>query len=172
MQIISLIIKFIAAQLISFYSLSANDIDGNPINFSSFNGKKVLIVNTCTACADTVQYRQLEMLHQKYASSLVIIAFPSDDFNNTPGSNSSIKSFIQTNYNTHYKLGTKTFVKGGNLSPLYSWLSDIKKNAMMKSKVKKDFFKYLINEEGILIGIFNSKVDPMSNIMQQAIEMP
>ena len=48
----------------SFYSLEANDIDGNIINFSKYKGKKVLIVNVASKCGYTNQYKDLQELHE------------------------------------------------------------------------------------------------------------
>ena len=170
MQISSLIIQYILAATISFYTLSITNINGGNINFSSFTGKKVLLVNTAINSKDTAQYRKLELLHQKYKDSLVIIAIPSNSFGNSPGNNASIKSFIQTRYNVHYILGGKLDVKGTAISSLYSWLADITKNASLNSVVKADFYKYLIDKDGTLIGVFNEKTDPMSIAIKKAIE--
>jgi glutathione peroxidase len=170
MQIGALITHVMIAFTLSFYTLSTGTIDGGNINFSAYVGKKVLIVNTAINTTDTVQYRKLELLYQKYKDSLVVIAIPSNSFGNSPGSNASIKTFIQSNYNVHYTLGSKTDVKGVGISPLYSWLADISKNGSMNSTVKADFYKYLIDKDGTLIGIFNEKTDPMGSAIRQAIE--
>ena len=172
MQTVSVLLKLILLQLISFYSITVNDTKGNNIPFSSFAGKKVLIVNTCTKTADTAQYAGLEQLYQKYKDSLVIIAVPSNSFGNTPQNNTAINNFVQNRYSIHYLLASKLSVKAPDISPLYSWLTDITKNGMIADTVKKDFYKYLINTEGTLIGTFSNKVEPMNVLIQNAIEMP
>jgi glutathione peroxidase len=169
MQAISIIIKLIAAQLISFYSLSLNDTNGQPIPFSSFQGKKVLIVNTGINTADSVQYGKLEQLYQKHKDSLVIIAVPSDDFGHAPVNNDSIRNFVYSHYNIHYILAAKASVKGASVSSLYNWLANQSQNGSMSIGVKNDFYKYLINNDGLPVGIFNKSVDPMSDEVQNAI---
>ena len=169
MQAISILIKLIAVQLISFYSLSLNDTNGQAIPFSSFQGKKVLIVNTGINTADSVQYGRLEQLYQKYKDSLVIIAVPSDDFGHAPVSNDSIRNFVYSRYNIHYILATKVSVKGTSISSLYNWLVNQSQNGSMSIGVKSDFYKYLINNYGLPVGIFSKSVDPMSNEVQDAI---
>ena len=46
----------------SFYDLTINSIDGDVIDFSSFKGKNVLIVNVASYCGFTGQYKALEKL--------------------------------------------------------------------------------------------------------------
>ena len=169
MQAISILIKLIASQLISFYSLSLNDTNGQPIPFSSFQGKKVLIVNTGINTADSVQYGKLEQLYQKYKDSLVIIAVPSDDFGHAPVSNGSIRNFVYSRYNIHYILAAKSSVKGSSISSLYNWLANQSQNGSMSIGVRSDFYKYLINNDGLPVAIFNRSVDPMSDEVQNAI---
>jgi glutathione peroxidase len=166
----SLIIKILIPFAISFYTLSTDKIGGGTINFSAFAGKKVLVVNTSINSADTVQYKKLEQLYQKYKDSLVIIAIPSNDFGNTPMGNAAIKNFVNTQYNIHYILAAKTNIKGTNKSALYKWLNNINKNGMMNSKVAGDFYKFLINEQGILVGSFDNTEDPMGTTITNAIE--
>ena len=62
-----------------FYNLSANDIDGNLIDFSKFKGKKILIVNVASKCGYTSQYKDLQELHKKYNDKVTILAFPSNN---------------------------------------------------------------------------------------------
>ena len=172
MQAISILIKLIAAQLISFYSLSLNDTNGQPVPFSSFQGKKVLIVNTGINTADSVQYGKLEQLYQKYKDSLVIIAVPSNDFGHAPVSNDSIRNFVYSRYNIHYILAAKSSVKGATATMLYGWLANQSQNGSLNSEVKSDFYKYLIDKDGLPVGIFTGSVDPMSNEVQDAIANP
>ena len=167
---ISALIKCFITSLISFYTLKIERPNGSLINFANFAGKKVLIVNTAVNTPDTVQYRKLEQLYQIHKDSLVIIVIPSNDFGNAPGTNISIRNFIQTNYNINYIISSKTKVKGQNKSPLYKWLCDITKNGMMQNAVKQDFCKFLINKEGILIGCFNKSEDPLGPAIRGGIE--
>lgn len=167
-KIISLLIAF-SFTAISVYDFTINDIDGNPIQLDQFKGKKILFVNTASKSRYTAQYDSLETLYQKYKDSLVIIAVPSNSFGNETDDNDEIKQFINSTYNTHFIIAEKTEVSGDNQSPLYGWLTQIKQNGMMDNPVHDDFYKFLVDGSGLLIGAFVSSVDPMSDEVQNAI---
>ncbi len=153
----------------SLYDISINDINGNNINLGQFQGKKILFVNTASASIYTRQYNSLERLYQKYKDSLVIIAIPSNSFGNETGSNAQIKQFIENTYHAHYIITEKSNVSGINMIPLFNWLTVFEQNSMMTNSVNDDFYKFLVDKTGRLVGAFVSSVDPMSNEMQQAI---
>ena len=81
------------------------------INFSSFKGKKILIVNTASKCGYTPQYEGLEALYKKYKDRLVIVGFPANNFGGQePGSNSEIKDFCKKNYGVTFLMAAKVSV--------------------------------------------------------------
>jgi len=155
--------------LVSIYTISVNDGNGKPIKFSDYSGKKILIVNTASNGPDSQQYVDLEKLYQMHKDNLVIIAFPSNDFGNEPDENDEIFKRVVKSFNVHFIIAEKTLVSGQNKSYLYKWLSDESLNGMMNSTVKRDFYKYLIDGEGRLIGIFSNAVSPLSAELQSAI---
>src|SRR5258708_7686002 len=65
---------------VSFYSLKAIQNNGDTLDFNSLKGKKILLVNTASDCGYTNQYEALEQLSQQYKDSLVVLAFPANDF--------------------------------------------------------------------------------------------
>ena len=156
--------------LSSFYSLQFTDIDGNTIHLADYQGKKILFVNTASYSLYTSQYAQLEQLYQQYHDSLIVIAFPSNSFGSEPAGNEEIKSFIAANYNVHFIVASKTDVSGENISPIYQWLTKAIENGSMENNVDADFYKYLVNENGMLVAAFGSAVDPMSDELKNVVE--
>ncbi len=151
-----------AQSKVSFYELSTVSLFGDEIDFSSFKGKKVLIVNTASKCGFTPQYAELEELSKKYKDNLVVIGFPANDFmNQEPGSNEDIATFCEVNYGVTFLMTEKITVKGGDMHPVYQWLTDKDKNGWNTQEPKWNFHKYLIDENGELIGVFASKVKPL-----------
>ena len=153
----------------SIYSLHFTSADGVTMNFSDFKGKKILIVNTAGSSRFAAQYASLETLSQKYGPSLVVIAFPSNDFGHELSSDIQIKSALSTNLDAHYLLAAKTPVTGANASDVFKWLSNADANGVFQNPPHGDFFKYLIDEKGQMIGVFSGVVDPMDSTIQNAV---
>lgn len=148
----------------SFYEFKMKDIEGNLVDFSSFKGKKVLIVNVASYCGFTKQYKDLEELHEEYGKKLTIIGFPANNFGGQePGTNKEIASFCSKNYGVKFQMFEKISVKGGDAAPLYLWLSTKDQNGWNEDAPSWNFCKYLINEKGELIKFFKSSVNPMSS---------
>lgn len=122
-----------------------NAIDGKPFDVAQLSGKKVLVVNTASACGLTPQFEQLEEIYQHFKDQgLVILGFPSNDFAaQDPGSNDEIAAFCQKNYGVTFPMMEKIVVKGEGQHPLFQWLTGI-----TGEDVKWNFHKYLIDENG------------------------
>ena len=155
----------------SFYDLTINSIDGELINFNNFKGKKILIVNVASNCGFTSQYRALEDLFQQYKDSLVILGVPCNQFGGQePKNEVEIIEFCKSNYGVTFLMSEKVHVKGNNQHPLYSWLTNKKKNGSSSSSVKWNFQKYLIDNNGKLINYFYSTTSPTSPKITSIIE--
>ena len=148
----------------SFYELRAKTIDGEIITMSQFKGKKILIVNVASECGYAPQYESLQKLYSTNQDSLHILAFPSNDFlNQEPGAASEIKNFCKVNFGIKFDIFEKVSVTGKNTHPIYKWLSDKKFNGWNEQRPTWNFNKYLIDENGKLIGYWASAIDPLSD---------
>lgn len=141
----------------SFYDFEMNAIDGSAINFSDYAGKKVLLVNTASECGFTPQYEDLQGLHEAHGDKVVILGFPANNFGGQePGSNTVIAQFCKANYGVTFQMMEKISVLGSDRSELYSWLEE-----QSGSAPNWNFCKYLIDENGKVIGFYPSSVNPM-----------
>jgi len=149
----------------SFHDLSATDINGKALPLSEFKGRKVLVVNTASECGYTKQYAQLQELYEMYKEKgLVILGFPCNDFGGQePGSEAEIASFCQKNYGVTFPMMSKISVKGDNVSPVYQWLTTKAQNGVLDTKVKWNFHKFLIDEEGRLVADYGSGTAPLDD---------
>lgn len=157
-----LMISAMAFSQKSFYDFKVEDIDGNEFDLSSLKGKKVLVVNTASKCGYTKQYEQLETIYRTYGNEkFTVIAFPANNFGEQePGTDAEVEEFCKKNYGVSFPLMSKISVKGNDTHPLYRWLTSKKENGVMDSEVKWNFQKYLIDENGKLVEVYESKVKP------------
>lgn len=145
----------------SFYDFKLKSIEGKEIDFSSYKGKKVLIVNTASECGYTPQYDELQKLHETHGDKLTILGFPANNFGGQePGTNSDIGAFCRKNFGVTFQLFEKIDVK---TNKLYHWLSNEKENGWNNEIPTWNFCKYLVNEKGELMKYYSSAVNPMSD---------
>lgn len=146
----------------SIHKFKAKTIDGKEFDFKSLKGKKVLIINTASLCGYTPQYQQLQEMYEKYKNkNFTIIGFPSNDFGQQePGSNSEIKEFCKKNYGVTFQMMEKVSVKGSDMCEVYRWLTQKEENGVMSTKVKWNFQKYLIDENGALVDTVSTLQKP------------
>ena len=151
------------------YQFNFNSIDGKEINLNDFKGKPILIVNTASLCGFTNQYSDIESLHQKYKKDgLIIIGIPSNDFGNQElSSNQEVKEFCTINFDVSFLLTGITNIKGKKGHPFFKW---IKKEAGFLAFPKWNFYKYLMNKEGLLVKWFASTTRPNSNKITTEID--
>lgn len=156
----------------NFHDFTVKNIDGKEFKLADLAGKKVLVVNTASKCGFTSQYEGLQEIYEKYGSeNFTVIGFPANNFKNQePGSNEEIKQFCSKNYGVTFPMMEKISVKGEDQHPLYQWLTQKKYNDKMDSKVKWNFQKYLIDEEGQLVDVFYSRTKPSDQKIVNWIE--
>ena len=132
-------------------------LEGEVIDFNTYRGKKLLIVNTASKCGYTYQYEDLQKLHEQYGDKVTVLGFPANNFLwQEPASNNEIAEFCQKNYGVTFQMFEKISVKGRDKHALYKWLT-----AKSGESPSWNFCKYLIDEKGEVIGFFGKKVNPL-----------
>ncbi len=155
----------------SIYDFKVESLTGGTIDFSAFKGKKILIVNTASQCGNTHQYADLQKIYDKYQGKLVIVGFPANDFGKQePGSNQEIAEFCTQKYNVTFPMAAKISVVGDDMAPIYQWLTQKKFNGLQDSQVQWNFQKYLIDENGKLVAVFEAGMSPLRSMVTDAIE--
>ena len=80
------------------YDYKLKNIKGGELDLSAFKGKKILLVNTASACGLTPQYKQLEELSETFKDKLQVIGLPCNDFaGQEPGTEDEIAKFCEVN---------------------------------------------------------------------------
>lgn len=133
----------------------------------AYHGKVVLIVNTASKCAFTDQYEGLEKLYAKYkADGLVVLGFPSNDFaNQEPGSEKQVQEFCRLTYGVKFPMFSKTHVTREQADPVYHTLGKLS-----GTYPKWNFYKYLLDRRGNIVGVYSSLTAPDSKKLVQNIE--
>lgn len=151
--------------VVSFYDLSATQIDGKELKFADFKGKKLLLVNTASDCGYTNQYADLQKLYDQFKDKLLVIGFPANDFKEQEkGTDEEIAQFCQKNYGVTFPVIKKSVViKSAEQNPVYQWLTDSSKNGWCNQQPSWNFSKYLVDENGVLANYFDPSVSPLSN---------
>jgi len=161
-----------ATSIVSFYQQKAMLNNGNPIDFSVYSGKKVLIVNTASNCGYTGQYAELQKLHEKLGDKLAIIAFPANDFaEQEKSSDNEISQFCQINYGVTFPIAKKgVVVKSKEQQPIFKWLTDSRANGWNSHQPDWNFSKYVIDEKGNLTNYFGPSISPLDSEFLKAVE--
>lgn len=164
----------------TFHDFVVKDINGNDFDLSQLKGKKVMVVNTASKCGLTPQFEQLQKLYNSLnKEKFEIIGFPANNFlKQDPGSNEEILEFCTANYGVTFPMMEKVSVcdfiytayppdenKAEKVStdPIYEWLTKKELNGVADTKIQWNFQKFLIDENGKLIGTLAPNV--MSEIM-------
>ncbi|TMO70894.1 glutathione peroxidase [Pseudoalteromonas sp. S3785] len=155
-----------------FHQLTATALNGKTINFSDFEGKVVLIVNTASECGFTKQYESLQALHTKYAQAgLVIIGFPCNQFGQQePGDATQIQQDCLINYGVSFLMAAKVDVNGRHAHPVFRYLKSALPGFLTR-KIKWNFTKFLIAPDGTPIKRYApfTKPEKLESTIQQAL---
>lgn len=169
----------------SIYDFKALSNEGEEVDFASYKGKVLVIVNTASKCGFTPQYDGLEELYQKYKDKgLVVIAFPCDQFGHQePGSDEQIAQFCRKNHGVTFPLMSKIEVNGENAHPIFQWLKSqagfagfnpnhklgkLMHNMLSKKDpdyaknpdIKWNFTKFVISRDGTKVVRFEPTTEP------------
>ncbi len=143
-----------------FFDFKIESINGEIINFRNYENKVILLVNTASYCGFTKQYSDLQELWDQFKlKGLVVIAVPSNSFNQEKKSNDEIKKFCEVNFNINFPISVLSEVKGNNAHEIYKWA---KENHGKSAVPKWNFHKILINKSGIVEETYSSLTNPKS----------
>lgn len=143
------------------YQFSAIRNNGKEFDFSTLQGRPMLIVNTASKCGFTPQYAGLEALYKEFRpKGLEILAFPCDQFaHQEPGDDAEIAQFCQVNYGVTFPIMSKIKVNGKETHPLYLWLKKEASGKLGKA-IKWNFTKFLVSKDGTTVQRFAPAVEP------------
>jgi glutathione peroxidase len=122
----------------------------------AYKDKTVLFVNTASKCGFTPQFEGLEALYSKYKDDgLVILGFPSNDFNQEFGDEKETAELCELTYGVKFPMFESISVRGENVDPLYAMLAE-----KSGSEPKWNFYKYLMDKHGKVLESYSAFTKP------------
>ena len=141
-------------------------IDGGFLDMSDWTGQPVLVVNTASQCGFTGQYAGLQSLYDRYRErGLVVLAVPSDDFNQELDSAEEVREFCELTFGLDLPMADITRVKGAQAHPFYKAV-----RAESGFVPRWNFNKVLIAPDGSVAGSWGSGTEPLSPAITNVVE--
>lgn len=157
---------------VNAHSFKMRSLSGKETDLGQYQGKLVLAVNVASQCGYTPQYAGLQALHEKYRDrGLVVAGFPCNQFGKQePGTSKEIAAFCESRYHVTFDMFEKVEVNGEGACELYQFLTAQEASPAGKGKVKWNFEKFLIGQDGQVVARFGSSTNPDDESLIQEIE--
>lgn len=115
-----------------------------------------------------MSYTELGALQEKYSNrGFSVLAFPTNDFHQEFEDNDEIQRFVTDNFHVTFPVfGTAPLKE----NPVYQQLQ----RQVPYDTVKHNFFKYLVNREGVAVALYSKKRDPLSlaDAIEELLDQP
>lgn len=146
----------------TLFDITANSLDGQPVNLGQYKGKVLLIVNTASKCGFTPQYQGLEAVYQQFKQRGVeVLGFPCNQFGaQEPGQAEEIGAFCEKNYGVSFPLFAKIDVNGEHAHPLFQKLKKDAPGILGTEGIKWNFTKFLIRKDGTVYNRYAPTTKP------------
>jgi glutathione peroxidase len=140
-------------------------IDGGEIDLGDWRGKPVLVVNTASLCGFAGQFDALQDLHDRFGDRALILAVPSNDFEQELADETAVKEYCTLTFDLTLPMTEITHVKGADAHPFYAWLRE--ETGFVPGW---NFNKVLIAPDGKIAGTFGAPVKPEGPQIADRIE--
>ena len=133
-------------------------LQGGDVNLCDYADRAILVVNTASKCGYTPQFAKLEDMYAQYKDKgLMVIGFPSNDFNQELTTNKEIGEFCVLTYKVEFPMVEKSTVTGAGADLLFKQLREA-----TGQPPKWNFHKYLIAPGAKQVYSFSTRVEPDS----------
>ena len=153
------------------HDFTLDDIAGNPVDLSRYQGKVLLVVNVASQCGYTKQYQNLVVLHERFKDrGALVLGFPANNFGQQePGTNAEVAEFCSSRYGVSFPMFAKVSVKGGDQHPFFAYLTSAA-NPDFTGDIEWNFEKALVGKDGRLRRRFRSAALPDGPEITAAVE--
>jgi glutathione peroxidase len=130
-----------------------------------FAGKPLVVVNTASHCGFVGQFAGLETLYQRYKEDgLEVLGVPSDDFFQEADDSAETAEVCYVNYGVTFAMTEPQRVTGAQAIPLFKHLTE------QTAAPRWNFYKYVIDRQGQVVGRFSSRTKPDAPELLKAVE--
>ena len=140
------------------YNHKLTTFQGENFNLCEHHEKPIIFVNTASKCGFTSQFEGLEKLYSLNKDKLLVVGFPSNDFNQELKTDKEIQDFCKLTYAVKFPMMSKSSVVGKKANPIYKILYERTGEAPMWN-----FYKFVVAPEAKKINVFPSTVSPESS---------
>ena len=147
------------------YNHKLTTLQGENFNLCEHHDKPIIFVNTASKCGFTSQFEGLEKLYSQNKDRLLIVGFPSNDFNQELKTDKEIQDFCKLTYAVEFPMMSKSRVVGNKANAVYKILYDRTGEAPMWN-----FYKYVVAPEAKKINVFPSTVSPESSVFLNTLK--
>ena len=142
------------------------NIDGGQIALDDYAGQPLLVANTASLCGFAEQFIDLQALYDRHrAQGLVVLAVPSDDFNQELASEDEVAEYCSMTFGIDMPMTTITPVVGADAHPFFQWLAQEHGFAP-----GWNFNKVLIGADGRVLGTWGSSPRPDRGAIAAAVD--
>lgn len=156
---------FAASMALAAEGFRFASIDGGEIDLADWRGKPVLVVNTASLCGYAGQFNDLQALHEQFGDRTLILAVPSNDFEQELADEAAVKEYCAMTFDLTLPMTEITHVKGAEAHPFYALV-----RAQTGFVPRWNFNKVLIAPDGSIAATFGAGVKPESAAIAGRIE--
>lgn len=143
-------------------SFTFPSIDGGTLDLADWRGRPVLVVNTASLCGFAGQLRDMQAMHETYGPrGLVVLAVPSDDFEQELETGEKVKEFCTLEYGITLPMTDILPVAKGEVHPFYAWVRQ--QTGFVPAW---NFNKILLGPDGRILGSWGAPVAPNARVIQ------
>lgn len=148
-----------------FYNQDLVTLQGKKFDLCKHQGKPIIFVNTASKCGFTSQFEDMENLYKANKNKLLIVGFPSNDFNQELKTDKEIQDFCKLTYAVDFPMMSKSSVIGPNANPVYKNLEKMTGEVPMWN-----FYKFLVLPNAKSTHVFSSMTNPKSDKIYKLLE--
>ena len=140
-----------------FYDQELTTLQGEKFDLCEHQDKPIIFVNTASKCGFTPQFEALEKLYKDNQKNIMIVGFPSNDFNQEFTTDKEIQDFCKLTYAVDFPMMSKSTVIGPKANAVYKNLASITGEAPLWN-----FYKFLVMPNAESVHVFGSMTSPDS----------